>query len=703
MMPRPCAASSGSSDSVIPHMLRAWCVTRPSAQLTLSVLAAALLSLSGCCCTDEGLDHALKRTEARLAYTEPCDCSIPAGVGADYERGWRAGYLDVSEGRSGTPPVVPPHRYRTYKYQTGVGRQAAAAWYQGFAAGAAAAKCQGLDNANRVFAVESPCMACEGQCECSMPGVLPTAEAMLRRQQYRNGGQIVIEHELPHGAVPTPAPASSPSILLTPEQVEPPAQSAPSTDASSSVRPLVPAETVGPALKMADTPAGESEPPCLVGRDVSPPSPVELPSSVTPEPKLIKTPVADTPAVVVTPPKSEIPRRAVNQQPLAEATVVKAPAVKPHSDAVIAPAPPVKLSPVAKRSPATVATKVAQQPERATQSDRAMPTPPHPPRAMAQAPDTDSENLPSLAQPKALTSLDHKSTPAPTRKSRAPLPRVIVKTKPVVKPLAKEPELPANASPLKPPKQFPLAETREQDSAQPVTPQIAVPDEIGFPAPLIPSTEQHKSSSVAKVKPVGSPRPPKPLRLVGPRDTQKVTPEIAVPDELGFASEHLPTKQQTAPAASRVKSTANGPAEPKPFASVSSQPESQKQEVLQLPASAYGTPSVERAPNKAVTPRRRTPRTSLLPKRLADVPAKLSQPKGLLTTVPLDEPCHLAYPDDISYSLHDHNLQDVATPLQLMQPTRIQPATPQAEVSYDIQFDKTVWPVSFQFDAPPTQ
>ena len=165
---------------------------------------SSLLFLAGCSWVPYGVNRCaetrLKQAEAKMAYAPPCQSCVAPGVNKDYKKGWKAGYLAVSEGRTGTLPAVPPYKYRTYNYQSNGGQQAANAWYQGYAAGAASAKCQRLDVANRSHTVGSPCCICEGPCTCSSPGVLPTTEEMLRRQSqmrgYQNGIPNGIENEI---------------------------------------------------------------------------------------------------------------------------------------------------------------------------------------------------------------------------------------------------------------------------------------------------------------------------------------------------------------------------------------------------------------------------------------------------------------------------------------------------------------------------
>lgn len=64
----------------------------------------------------------------------------------DYGMGFRAGYIDVAAGANGCPPILPPRRYWSWRYQTPEGQQKMAAWFKGYSVGAAAADKDGIGN-----------------------------------------------------------------------------------------------------------------------------------------------------------------------------------------------------------------------------------------------------------------------------------------------------------------------------------------------------------------------------------------------------------------------------------------------------------------------------------------------------------------------------------------------------------------------------
>ena len=60
-----------------------------------------------------------------------------------YQDGWKKGYFDVSTGGCGEPPVIPPNRYWSTRYQNESGQAAIEDWYAGFQDGAIAAESTG--------------------------------------------------------------------------------------------------------------------------------------------------------------------------------------------------------------------------------------------------------------------------------------------------------------------------------------------------------------------------------------------------------------------------------------------------------------------------------------------------------------------------------------------------------------------------------
>ena len=64
----------------------------------------------------------------------------------DLGKGFRAAYTDVANGGGGCPPVLPPREYWSWRYQSPEGQAKAAAWFEGYPLGAAAAEKDGIAN-----------------------------------------------------------------------------------------------------------------------------------------------------------------------------------------------------------------------------------------------------------------------------------------------------------------------------------------------------------------------------------------------------------------------------------------------------------------------------------------------------------------------------------------------------------------------------
>lgn len=119
----------------------------------IAVLAlACLLSTTGCQGFVPGgsmVDNIFVRHRDRVwaarAYNEQCGGRmIP--FGDHHRRGFVEGYCSVCRGGDGYVPAVPPRDYWTSQYQSAQGAQCVNAWFEGFPAGAEAAR---SDNAGR--------------------------------------------------------------------------------------------------------------------------------------------------------------------------------------------------------------------------------------------------------------------------------------------------------------------------------------------------------------------------------------------------------------------------------------------------------------------------------------------------------------------------------------------------------------------------
>jgi hypothetical protein len=78
----------------------------------------------------------------------------------DFRSGWKRGYFDVSTGKPGDCPVLPPKKYWGPHSQTPLGAEEIDAWYQGYQLGAIAAEQDGYGTRHALparFCGGAPC------------------------------------------------------------------------------------------------------------------------------------------------------------------------------------------------------------------------------------------------------------------------------------------------------------------------------------------------------------------------------------------------------------------------------------------------------------------------------------------------------------------------------------------------------------------
>lgn len=128
--------------------------------------------------------HHASITSANQALDE----QFSGGVSRDFRYGFQQAFLDIANGGSGALPAVPPSRYWTAAYRTTWGHNKAREWFEGYEAGANAAKCSALREAQSV----------------------PTAAYRGHDQQIAIGldGGGSSMNTVPVGASPLPAPAA---------------------------------------------------------------------------------------------------------------------------------------------------------------------------------------------------------------------------------------------------------------------------------------------------------------------------------------------------------------------------------------------------------------------------------------------------------------------------------------------------------------
>jgi hypothetical protein len=77
-------------------------------------------------------------------------CFVDQKYLKDFQRGFRAGYMQVADSGSGCTPAFPPVEYWNWNYQSSEGQARVAAWFAGFPHGAQAAEEEGVGMWNQL-------------------------------------------------------------------------------------------------------------------------------------------------------------------------------------------------------------------------------------------------------------------------------------------------------------------------------------------------------------------------------------------------------------------------------------------------------------------------------------------------------------------------------------------------------------------------
>lgn len=142
---------------------------------------------------------------ANQALSESCGSEMSR----DFEQGFQTAFLDIANGGSGALPAVPPPRYWTAAYRTTWGHHKAREWFEGYQAGANAAKCGALREAQTV--PTSVYRTCDRQVAAGFGG---RADSVPVSQTTPAGWGH-------HGSMPTPAWNGQPASPYTPYLANP--------------------------------------------------------------------------------------------------------------------------------------------------------------------------------------------------------------------------------------------------------------------------------------------------------------------------------------------------------------------------------------------------------------------------------------------------------------------------------------------------
>lgn len=101
-------------------------------------------------CLDGPLSKFRERTWAQRAYNmQYADCDRP--YGDHFRNGFIEGYCSVCSGQDGYVPALPPEDYWGQEYQCAEGSKCVNAWFEGYPAGAAAARKDGAGDYHNIF------------------------------------------------------------------------------------------------------------------------------------------------------------------------------------------------------------------------------------------------------------------------------------------------------------------------------------------------------------------------------------------------------------------------------------------------------------------------------------------------------------------------------------------------------------------------
>ncbi len=184
--------------------------------------------------------------------------------------GYREGYRAIAAGGNGCPPTLPPRKYWCVCYQSDAGKTKTVAWYNGYAAGTAAAEQDGVRERNR----------------------LVTASEIYRHNCPECQTEIVIDKETADGLNPTPIDSVPPVDGDAPYDSEAPNFFSPTPE--DQFRPDVPPVTSpfsveGPELEAAPETQTESIAPVRLGQTTVPPVDSTLPLPPRPQARELKS------------------------------------------------------------------------------------------------------------------------------------------------------------------------------------------------------------------------------------------------------------------------------------------------------------------------------------------------------------------------------------------------------------------------------
>lgn len=117
----------------------------------VTFLCASIAGFGGCASIEDYHYSWANHRRAALAWEKGSTIHDRVHSSAHYEHGWKEGYFDVCMGKSGEPPVVPPNKYWSPRYQGESGQLAIEDWYAGYQDGATSAQCSGVGEWHPIY------------------------------------------------------------------------------------------------------------------------------------------------------------------------------------------------------------------------------------------------------------------------------------------------------------------------------------------------------------------------------------------------------------------------------------------------------------------------------------------------------------------------------------------------------------------------
>jgi len=117
----------------------------------VTFLCAGIACFGGCASIDDYHYSWANHRRAELAWERSSTQHIRGNVSIHYGAGWKQGYFDVCMGKSGEPPVVPPNKYWSPRFQGENGQVAIEDWYTGYQDGATGAQSSGVGEWHPIY------------------------------------------------------------------------------------------------------------------------------------------------------------------------------------------------------------------------------------------------------------------------------------------------------------------------------------------------------------------------------------------------------------------------------------------------------------------------------------------------------------------------------------------------------------------------